>query len=70
MRTDPEIVIPRKVNSLRKNEGWTQKRLAEEAGTTQATISRIESAMVANVSISMADGLAQAFGITIDELIQ
>ena len=70
MRTEPEVMIPAKLEGLRKKAGWTQQELAEKTGLTQASISRIECGGAIDVSISTADALAQAFGITIDELIQ
>lgn len=70
MRTEPEVAIPMKLKRLRVKAGLTQQGLAKETGLTQASISRIENALAIDISISTADALAQAFDITIDELIQ
>ena len=69
-KMEPQFLIPRNVKAIRKNMGLTQNDLAQMSGLTQASISRIENAQSANISIESAFYLAQAFGITIDELIQ
>ncbi len=69
-KTKPQSLIPGKVKAFRKGNYLTQNDLAHMTGLTQGSIARIENAESANISIESAFYLAQAFGITIDELIQ
>lgn len=57
---------------LRKAKGWTQQRLAEEAGLSLRAVARIEAwaSMPARMpSLFMAWKLADALGVSIDELV-
>ena len=57
-----------KVKELRQNLGWTQVTLAEKAGVTHATISRIESGKVVQPMMNHLRNLAEALGVSVDYL--
>jgi len=54
---------------IRKTLGWSQLKLSQVSGITQATISRIESGKTSNPHISHVIKIADAFGTSIDNLI-
>jgi len=56
------------IKALRKRRDWSQKKLAEETGITQAFLCEIENG-AKNPSIKTAAKLARALNCTIDELI-
>lgn len=56
------------IKALRKRHDWSQKKLAEETGITQAFLCEIENG-AKNPSIKTAAKLARALGCTVDELI-
>lgn len=55
------------VRILREEKRWTQKQLAEKAGTNKATIVSVEQMDRAHISTTY-DRIAAAFGITAAEL--
>ena len=55
-----EFMLSREVLELRKAKNLTQKQLAEEMGTSQPAIARIESGNYRNVSFSFIRRLAAA----------
>lgn len=61
--------IAQKITHIRKALGWNQAKLAQIAGITQATISRIESGKVSNPRIVILIKLAKALGTSIDYLV-
>ena len=60
-----------KLSELRKARGLSQRRLAAAAGIYKSTIIAIEAgkAKIENVSLRKAKGLADALGITMEELL-
>lgn len=58
-----------RVRELRAKQGLNQKQLAEKAGITQATISRIESGLVHQLKSEALKRLALALATTVDYLI-
>jgi len=52
---------------LRLARGWSQKRLADAIGTSQPHIARIENGRD-NVLLATANQLAQALGVSLDEI--
>jgi len=58
-----------KIKGIRFALGWNQAELARRSGLTQATVSRIESGKVTNPGILEVKKIADAFGTTIDNLI-
>lgn len=63
------MFILHKIKGIRYTLGWNQAKLARKAGITQATLSRIESGKVLNPGIIEVKKIADAFGTTIDNLI-
>lgn len=47
----------------RERKGWTMQRLADEAGTTKGTISRLESGERRNPSHALVTRLEEALGL-------
>jgi transcriptional regulator with XRE-family HTH domain len=66
-RTDAET-FGQRMARLRKERGFTQIELAEKAGTIQAVISSYECGRV-RPHAAMIGQLAQALGVTADELL-
>ena len=52
-----------KLSQLREARGWTQAELAERAGVTRATVSRIEGRKVASLNIKVFEKLADALDV-------
>jgi transcriptional regulator with XRE-family HTH domain len=61
----PKLELGRQILDARLERGWTQKELAEKAGTKQANISRLENALL-NPTIEMLQKLANALGTQLD----
>jgi transcriptional regulator with XRE-family HTH domain len=57
-----------KVAKLRKEQGWSQPRLGKMIGTSGAIIGRYERSEI-TPSIEVARKLADAFGVTVDSLV-
>lgn len=53
---------------LRKEKGWSQERLAQQAGVTLSSLSKIESGANDNPTIKTLQSLASALGVTLDDL--
>lgn len=51
---------------LRLAKGWSQRRLAEELGTSQPHVARIEGGQ--DIMLDTASRLARAFGVTLDDI--
>lgn len=59
----------RRLKQLRKKAGWSQQKLAEEAGLSYNVITKIEQGAAKNPNIQTMVKLADAFGISLDELV-
>lgn len=59
---ETEFVLAKEVLELRKQTNLTQKPLAQNMGTSQPTITRIESGNYRNVSLAFIRRLAEALG--------
>ena len=57
------------VKDLRNQRGWSQEKLAENAGISMRTVSVIEGNKH-NPSITMIEDLAKAFGVKASELVK
>lgn len=57
-----------RIKAARKTMGWTQKELADHAGTTQQTIQRYESGQSEPQSTNIM-ALSQALGVTVSYLL-
>ena len=52
-----------RLRELRDARGWTQGELAERAGVTRATVSRIEGGKVASLDLQVFEKLANALDV-------
>jgi transcriptional regulator with XRE-family HTH domain len=60
-RLRAKLELGRQILDLRLARGWSQKELAQHAGTKQANISRLENGLL-NPSIDMLQKVADALG--------
>jgi XRE family transcriptional regulator, regulator of sulfur utilization len=58
-----------RLKKLRKERGWSQQRLAEAAGVSYMVITRIEQGLSKEPTILSMVSLADALGVTLDELV-
>ncbi len=63
MRRDDHKYFGRGITKLRLRRGWTQEFLANKAGLTQGTVSRVEHGV--DVTLSVACQLAGPFGYSV-----
>ena len=59
----------KKLKELRKKSGWSQQKLAEKAGLSYTVITKIEQGVAKRPSIQTMVKLADAFRISLDELV-
>lgn len=59
---EPEFELAKEVIALRQTRNLTQKQLADQMGTSQPAIARLESGNYHNVSLAFLRRLAQALG--------
>jgi len=62
-------MIGKQLKELRKKSGWSQQKLAEKAGLSYNVITKIEQGASKNPNIQTMIKLADAFQISIDELL-
>ncbi len=62
-------MLEKNVKKFRKIKGWTQQRLAEKAGLSYTAITTLEQGIAKQPTIQTIIKLADAFEITIDELV-
>jgi len=62
-------MLSKKVQLLRKKHKWSQQKLAEKAGLSFNVVTKIEQGRAKKPSIETIIKLADAFGITLDELV-
>lgn len=65
-----EVMIANKIEKLMVERGWNQVDLANKSGIHQGTISNILNEKTTKVQIPNLQKLANAFGITVDELME
>jgi transcriptional regulator with XRE-family HTH domain len=58
------------LKKLRKQKGWSQERLAREAGISYQTLIKIEQGRIKNPKLETLIKLAKALKVSIDKLIQ
>ncbi len=61
--------IAERVYLLREDRGWSQTRLAGEAGISITTVSSLERGKSQTITSPTMRKLARAFGLTIEELV-
>ena len=62
--------IGKNISDHRKRKKLTQKELAEKAGIDLFTLSKIETGKTTNPSIETMNRVADALGVSIDELTE
>jgi len=62
-------MFDKRLKQLRKKTGWTQQKLAEKAGLSYNVITKIEQGAAKNPNIQTMIKLADAFQISLDELL-
>lgn len=58
--------VATQIRRLREDRGWTQKELAEKAGTKQSAISKLEDPGYGRCSLSVLQKLAEVFDVALD----
>ena len=58
-----------RIRELRSARGWSQLRLAEEAGIRQAALSGIESGKTRRIDLRLLDQIAGALHVSVKELM-
>lgn len=62
-------MLPKRLKELRKKSGWSQQKLAEKAGLSYNTITKIEQGAAIKPTIQTMIKIADAFQVSIDELV-
>ena len=62
-------MLEQRIKQLRKKIGWSQQKLAEKAGLAYTVITKIEQGVAKRPSIQTMMKLADALGISLDELV-
>lgn len=62
-------MLSKRLKELRNKSGWSQQKLAEKAGLSYNTITKIEQGAATKPTIQTMIKIADAFGITLDELV-
>ncbi|MCG2711084.1 MAG: helix-turn-helix transcriptional regulator [Candidatus Omnitrophica bacterium] len=61
-------MLAKKVKALRKKKGWSQQKLAQEAGLSFNAITKIEQGKALHPTLKTLIKLSDVFNITLDEL--
>ena len=59
----------RNLQKLRNKKGWSQERLAREAGISYNTLIKIERGGIKNPKLETLIKLARALGVSLDKLV-
>ena len=62
-------MIARRIKELRKKSGWSQQKLADKAGVSYNTVTKIEQGAATMPTIQTMIKIADAFGISLDTLV-
>lgn len=62
-------MIAERLKELRNKSGWSQQKLAEKAGLSYNTITKIEQGAATKPTIQTMIKIADAFGISLDALV-
>ena len=57
------------LKKLRNKKGWSQERLAREAGISYITLVKIERGNIQNPKLETLIKLAKALGVSLDKLV-
>ena len=58
------------LKKLRKQKGWSQEKLAREAGISYQTLIKIEQGRIKNPKLETLIKLAKALGTSLDKLVK
>ncbi len=58
------------IKKLRNKKGWSQEKLAREAGISYQTLIKIEQSRIKNPKLQTLVKLAKALGVSLDDLIK
>jgi len=61
-------MLAKKIRQLRKKKGFSQEKLAREANISYNTIVKLESCESRHPTIQTMVGIAQALGVSLDDL--
>jgi transcriptional regulator with XRE-family HTH domain len=59
----------RNLKKLRNKKGWSQEKLAREAGISYIALVKIERGMIKNPKLETLIKLSKALGVSIDKLV-
>lgn len=62
-------MLSSRVKELRKKAGWSQQKLAEKAGLSYNAVTKIEQGAAKQPTIQTIIKIADAFGVSLDELV-
>jgi len=62
-------MLAKRLKELRKKAGWSQQKLAEKAGLSYNAITKIEQGTAKRPTIQTMIKLADAFGVSLDEVV-
>ena len=62
-------MLGKRIKELRKKAGWSQQKLAEQAGLSYNAITKIEQGAAKQPTIQTIVKIADAFRISLDELV-
>ena len=65
-----KIMYLKNLKKLRQKKGWSQEKLAREAGISYNTLIKIERGGIKNPKIDTVIKLAKALQVSVDELIK
>jgi transcriptional regulator with XRE-family HTH domain len=61
-------MLAKKIRELRKKKGYSQEKLAREADVSYNTVVKLESGESKHPTIQTMAGIAQALGVSLDDL--
>ena len=62
-------MLAKRLKELRKEKGWSQQKLAEKTDLSFNAVTKIEQGLAKHPTLKTLIKLADAFGISIDELV-
>jgi len=62
-------MLSKRLKELRKEEGWSQQKLAEKAGLSFNAVTKIEQGLAKHPTLKTLVKIADAFGVSLDELV-
>ena len=62
-------MLSKKIKELRRKVGWSQQKLAEKSSLSYNTITKVEQGAAKQPTIQTMIKIADAFGISLDELV-